>query len=111
MKNKNGDGDGRRKYQIIGKVKEQTEVSELCQNHPWEFGVYLRYCRNLRFAQKPDYNYLRLVFRGCLKRLYDTSWSSYLNLLAATQLEIGKGKIIKKQKNFKKLTTLTYNVV
>ena len=70
MKNKNGDGDGRRKYQIIGTVKEQTEVSELCQNHPWEFGVYLRYCRNLRFAQKPDYSYLRLLFRGCLKRLF-----------------------------------------
>ena len=53
---------------IEGKVKEETEVSELCQNQPWEFGVYLRYCRNLRFAQKPDYNYLRLLFRGCLKR-------------------------------------------
>ena len=31
MKNKNGECDGRKKYQIIGKVKEQTEVSELCQ--------------------------------------------------------------------------------
>ena len=70
MKNKNGECDGRKKYQIIGKVKEQTEVGELCQNHPWEFGVYLRYCRNLRFAQKPDYNYLRLLFRGCLKRFF-----------------------------------------
>ena len=40
----------------------------MCQNHPWEFGVYLRYCKNLRFTQTPDYNYLITLFRGCLRR-------------------------------------------
>lgn len=28
----------------------------------------MRYCKNLRFAQVPDYSYLRSLFRGCLKR-------------------------------------------
>lgn len=60
--------DGRKRYQIIGRIKEQTEITDLCNNHPWEFGVYLRYCKNLRFAQVPDYSYLRSLFRGCLKR-------------------------------------------
>ena len=28
---------------------------------------YLQYCRNLRFEEKPDYNYLRGLFRGLLE--------------------------------------------
>lgn len=54
----------------------------MCINHPWEFGVYLRYCRNLRFSQTPDYNYLKSLFRGCLKRNeypedYKFDWSIF----------------------------------
>ena len=40
----------------------------------------MRYCKNLRFTQNPDYNYLRGLFRGCLKRHnweedYEFDWS------------------------------------
>ena len=28
----------------------------------------MRYCCNLKFAQRPDYDYLRSLFRGCLRR-------------------------------------------
>ena len=74
--------DGRKRYVIIGRIKEQTDISELGQNFPWEFGVYLRYCKNLRFSQCPDYNYLKGLFRGCLKRHnweedYEFDWSRH----------------------------------
>ena len=74
--------DGRRRYVVIGKIKETTDITSLCTSHPWEFGVYLRYCKNLRFAQNPDYHYLKGLFRGCLKRHhweedYEFDWSRH----------------------------------
>ena len=72
--------DGRKRYQIIGKIKEETDIPELCQNYPWEFRVYLQYCKDMRFTQGPDYSYLRSLFRGCLLRHnfeedYEFDWS------------------------------------
>lgn len=61
--------DIRKRYQIIGHIKEETSINELGLNYPWEFSVYLRYCRNLKFNQQPDYAYLRGLFRSCLTRM------------------------------------------
>ena len=30
---------------------------------PEEFSKYLQYCRNIMFEEKPDYNYLRSLFK------------------------------------------------
>ena len=38
-----------------------TEV--LCKGWPAEFGLYLNYCRKLKFDESPDYMYLRQMFR------------------------------------------------
>lgn len=35
---------------------------------PEEFSKYLQYCRNIMFEEKPDYNYLRGLFKGCMAR-------------------------------------------
>ena len=35
----------------------------LCKNFPKEFETYLNYCRVLTFDAKPDYAYLRRLFR------------------------------------------------
>jgi hypothetical protein len=32
-------------FQIIGHIKAATKISQLNQDSPWEFAVYLRYCR------------------------------------------------------------------
>ena len=34
----------------------------LCKDIPSEFSSFLKYARSLRFFDKPDYSYLRLVF-------------------------------------------------
>ena len=61
--------DIRKRYQIIGQIKEDTRISELGNRFPWEFSLYLRYCRALKFSQQPDYIYLKNLFRGCLTRM------------------------------------------
>ena len=61
--------DIRRRYQIIGHIKEETSVAEMGRLYPWEFSIYLRYCRALKFNQTPDYSYLKNLFKGCLHRI------------------------------------------
>jgi len=38
------------------------------QTYPIEFTTYLSYCRSLRFDDKPDYSYLRQLFRNLFHR-------------------------------------------
>jgi casein kinase 1 len=56
------------KYHKIMEKKMSTSVDHLCSNFPFEFSTYLNYCRGLRFEDKPDYNYLRRLFRDLLQR-------------------------------------------
>lgn len=53
----------------IGETKIATPLEELCKGMPKEFLKYCQYCRALTFTQKPDYDYLRRIFRGLGKRL------------------------------------------
>ncbi|KAK2584772.1 hypothetical protein KPH14_007096 [Odynerus spinipes] len=53
----------RQKYERISEKKMSTPIEELCKGYPVEFGSYLKYCRALRFEERPDYSYLRQLFR------------------------------------------------
>mmetsp|Transcript_6038 Transcript_6038/g.5382 ORF Transcript_6038/g.5382 Transcript_6038/m.5382 type:complete len:168 (+) Transcript_6038:751-1254(+) len=43
--------------------KMTTPIEVLCKTLPIEFSTYLNYCRTLRFEDKPDYGYLRKMFK------------------------------------------------
>jgi casein kinase I family protein HRR25 len=45
-----------------------TPTELLCRDFPNEFAIYLNYSRSLRFDDKPDYNYLRKLFRDLFIR-------------------------------------------
>merc|ERR1711915_864065 len=45
-----------------------TPIDVLCKGAPCEFATYLNYCRSLRFEEKPDYSYLRQLFRNLFHR-------------------------------------------
>jgi casein kinase 1/casein kinase 1 epsilon len=51
------------KYERIMEKKISTHVDTLCKGFPTEFNTYLTYCRNLKFDEKPDYEYCKLLFR------------------------------------------------
>lgn len=40
----------------------------LCKSYPSEFISYFHYCRSLRFEDKPDYSYLKRLFRDLFIR-------------------------------------------
>lgn len=71
------------------KLKEKNRLSFITA----EFATYLNFCRSLRFDDKPDYSYLRQLFRNLFHRQgfsYDyvfdwnmlkfvSSWNRFLN--------------------------------
>uniref|UniRef100_G3NC04 non-specific serine/threonine protein kinase n=1 Tax=Gasterosteus aculeatus aculeatus TaxID=481459 RepID=G3NC04_GASAC len=58
----------RQKYERISEKKMSTPIEVLCKGYPSEFATYLNYCRGLRFDDKPDYSYLRQLFRNLFHR-------------------------------------------
>jgi len=58
----------KQKYDMISEKKMSTPVEVLCRGYPSEFGTYLNYCRSLKFADKPDYSYLRKMFKDLFFR-------------------------------------------
>jgi len=51
------------KYHKIMENKMSTSMETLCKGHPMLFATYLNYCRALRFEDRPDYAYLRRLFK------------------------------------------------
>ncbi|KAM0929386.1 hypothetical protein ACQ4PT_001488 [Festuca glaucescens] len=56
-------GNHRQTHEMIKDMKIATSPEELCRGHPTEFASYLNYCRSLGFEDKPDYMYLKKMFR------------------------------------------------
>lgn len=56
------------KYNRISDRKQNVTVEALTRGYPCEFGAYLTYIRSLRFEDKPDYGYLRRIFRELFVR-------------------------------------------
>lgn len=53
----------KQKYEKISEKKMKTQFEVLCKSFPSEFVSYFTYVRSLRFEEKPDYAYLRRMFR------------------------------------------------
>lgn len=43
-------------HDILKREKANTTPAELCYGLPAEFEEFLRYCRRLKFAERPDYD-------------------------------------------------------
>ncbi|CAH8338573.1 unnamed protein product [Eruca vesicaria subsp. sativa] len=61
-------GTKKQKYDKISEKKMLTTAEILCKGYPSEFTSYFHYCRSLRFEDKPDYSYLRRLFRDLFIR-------------------------------------------
>jgi casein kinase 1 len=61
-------GTKKQKYEKISEKKMSTPIEVLCKAYPSEFASYFHYCRSLRFDDKPDYAYLKRIFRDLFIR-------------------------------------------
>ncbi|ETW05989.1 CK1/CK1/CK1-D protein kinase [Aphanomyces invadans] len=53
----------KQKYERIMEKKMNTPIEVLCKGYPAEFRAYFEYTRALRFDDKPDYAYLKRLFK------------------------------------------------
>ena len=56
----------KQKRDNIMKQKMSIPIDDLCRGFLSEFGIFLSYARTLDFDDKPDYSYLRKLFRDLL---------------------------------------------
>ncbi|KAJ8294593.1 Casein kinase I hhp1 [Rhodotorula toruloides] len=87
----------KQKYDRIMEKKMTTPTEYLCRGFPNEFAIYLNYCRSLRFDDKPDYSYLRKLFRDLFVRegfqydyVFDWSVQQRVDDVQKQQLEFQK---------------------
>lgn len=71
------------KYDRIMGEKLVTPTEALCRGLPNEFSIYLNYARSLHFYDKPDYCYIRKIFRDLFVREgfqydYVFDWTPYI---------------------------------
>ncbi|EFO27211.1 serine/threonine protein kinase [Loa loa] len=58
------------------KIKTSTSIETLCHGLPTEFATVLNYCRTLKFEDKPDYLFIRQLFRDLFNSLtYKEDWN------------------------------------
>lgn len=58
----------KQKYTKIREKKQNIHPRELCRDMPSQLVEYFRYVRRLDFEDRPDYSYLRSLFRKALER-------------------------------------------
>ncbi|KAF5840880.1 putative casein kinase [Dunaliella salina] len=58
----------KQKYEKISDKKMKTPPEVLCKGMPSEFVAYFTYVRALHYEEKPDYAYLRRLFRSLFAR-------------------------------------------
>ncbi|KAG8487096.1 hypothetical protein CXB51_020643 [Gossypium anomalum] len=92
-------GTKKQKYDKISEKKMVTPVEVLCKSYPSEFVSYFHYCRSLRFEDKPDYSYLKRLFRELFIRegyqfdfVYDWTILKYPQLTGSSRQRPSSGK-------------------
>ena len=74
----------KQKYERIMDRKMSTSTEALCKGYATEFRSYFEYCRSLRFEDRPDYAYLKRLF----KELFYRKGFQYDNMFDWTVLNL-----------------------
>ncbi|XP_020226910.1 casein kinase I isoform X2 [Cajanus cajan] len=92
-------GTKKQKYDKISETKVSTPIEVLCKSYPSEFVSYFHYCRSLRFEDKPDYSYLKRLFRDLFIRegyqfdyIFDWTMLKYPQIGGTSRGRHGTGK-------------------
>ncbi|KAL8489769.1 hypothetical protein ACS0TY_025591 [Phlomoides rotata] len=81
----------KQKYDKICEKKLSTPIEVLCKSHPVEFASYFHYCHSLTFDQRPDYGFLKRLFRELFTREgYEFDYIFDWTILKYQQAQISK---------------------
>lgn len=69
--------DPKEQNKLIADKKRSMTPDKLVKGHPKEFGEYLKKVRSLKFAQDPNYEELRNLFKHCADHNHITLDSTY----------------------------------
>lgn len=69
----------KKKFEKICNIKENICLDDLCKNIPTEFKTYIKYCRNLEFSEKPNYDFLIHNFEKLLNNETKNNW--FMNII------------------------------
>ena len=80
-----------KRYKQIYLIKKNIKPEKLCKGLPEEFCIFIKYVKNLKFEENPDYNYLRSLFINIMnKRNYKNdlnfSWLGNRNIIKKLEL-------------------------
>lgn len=79
----------KQKYQKIMDKKMSVSITQLTKDCPDELKRYLEYCRSLRFEDKPNYPYIRQMFREAIDRgKYNDAQTSFDWMKLAKQMKV-----------------------
>ena len=60
--------NSKEKYEKIWRKKMSVPLMELCKGYPEQLATFIKYCRGLKFGEKPDYLHLkRLLVQVCVR--------------------------------------------
>ena len=111
------DHDKKRKYLQMLYLKKNITPEMLCKGLPPEFVQYTKYCKNLKFEQDPDYDYLRNLFKNILEKIHEKndlnfSWNKkvFYNIKNSKN-EISQEKYINLLKRKESPQTRLYRII
>ncbi|EPS66934.1 hypothetical protein M569_07842, partial [Genlisea aurea] len=83
----------KQKYDKICEKKLSTPIEVLCKSHAVEFASYFHYCHSLTFDQRPDYGFLKRLFRELFAREgYQFDYVFDWTILKYQQAEMSKAQ-------------------
>ena len=77
------------KYKKIYKIKTEFNYKEFCRKYPPEITICLEYILNMSFKEKPNYDYMRELFKRILeqKKLYINDYFSWMTNMKGIEIQ------------------------
>jgi serine/threonine protein kinase len=111
------DHDRKNKYMQMLILKRNIMPELLCRDLPPEFAEYVKYCKNLKFEEDPNYEYLRNLFKNVLEKIHEKndlnfSWNKQIFFTRKnSQKEINQEKYINLLKRKESPQTRLYRII
>lgn len=96
-------------YEKILEMKVATPLEALCEGLPEEFAGFLKYCKALKFEERPDYVWTKRLFKDLSKKL--SVQEDLIFDWAVRSIEIEKAFLEENKRNKQKIAVNTEKIL